>query len=200
MKLVLSTSLVLGVLLWWISRQVGVFDAPSGAPAAESTARVENRAAGPQLASARPAIPRPPPPPSVDVSADRVPPDASASDPDVTAAARRTRMQAHFAEQPVDRSWASTAQYALQDDLGKVAAEGIRLHRVECRSSLCRAEFIATSRDTATAFLESWLHQRTWTGPGFASQDDSNPDGSPRMIVFLARPGTALPASDQLAD
>jgi hypothetical protein len=196
MKFVLSASLILGVVLWWISRQVGAFEAPPGGPAAASPAAIEKRAVDPRLASARPAVPRPRPPPTVDVSADPVPPDASDSNPDVIAAARRTRMQAHFADQPVDRSWASAAQYALQDDLGKVAADGIRLHRVECRSSLCRAELIATSRDTAIAFLQSWLHQRTWTGPGFASHDDTNPDGSPRMIVFLGRPGTALPAPE----
>lgn len=193
MKLVLSAILILGVVVWWISREVGAFEATPSSPAATNSATVAKRAE-PRLDSAPQAIRRQPP--IVDVSADPAPPDASETNPEVTTAARRARMQAHFADQPVDRSWASAAQYALQDDLGKVADDGIRLDRVECRSSLCRAEIVARSRDAASAFLESWLHQRTWTGPGFASHDDPNPDGSPRMVLFLGRPGTALPASD----
>jgi hypothetical protein len=185
---------ILGVVLWWIARDVGAFEARPGVPAAASTAAIDKRAVEPRLGSARQAVPRPPP--AVDVSADPVPPDAADSNPEVIAAARRVRMQAHFAEQPVDRGWATTAQYALQDDLGKVTGDGIRVHRVECRSSLCRAEVIAASRDAANAFLESWLHQRTWTGPGFASHDETNPDRSPRMIIFLGRPGTQLPAPE----
>jgi hypothetical protein len=193
MKLVLPAGLILGAVLWWISHQVGAFEATPAAPAAASGTAVERHAVDPRLAPARQAISGPPP--AVDPSAEPASLHASESNPEAVAAARRARMQAYFADQPVDRSWASTAQYALQDDLRKVVGDGVRLQRVECRSSLCRAELTAPTRDAANAFLESWLQERTWTGPGFASHDDTDP-GSPRMILFLGRPGTALPASE----
>ena len=42
-------------------------------------------------------------------------------------------------------------------------------------------------------FGESYLRQRSWTGPLFMAADELNPDGSRRMILFAGRPGTTLP-------
>jgi len=98
---------------------------------------------------------------------------------------RRTQLQAQFAAQPIDPSWASSSKQLLNDDLGKYASADVRVRGVECRSTLCRVELAPVNRDAGQRFMEAWVRHRTWTGPGFAASDGDS------MIVFLGRPGGA---------
>jgi hypothetical protein len=113
--------------------------------------------------------------------------------PELTTADQRIFLQSRFAIEKVDVAWATTARQEVSADLAKVNANGVTLQGVECHASLCRAELVSASPEAALAFSESYLRQRTWTGPGFMSSDEQNPDGTRRTVMFLGRPGTDLP-------
>lgn len=185
--IVLSVSL-LGIAMWWLSHESRERSTRQPPAAGEIRKRVDAPIAGPTRTTRdAPVSPRPAPP--ADSAPRATPPAASSGD----VAEQRAHLQARFAAQGVDAAWASTAQQALREDLGRFTGDSVRFKDVECRSSLCRAELTPTSADAGRTFLETWLHQRTWTGPGFAAGDEATDGGAPTMVVFLGRPETALP-------
>ena len=146
-------------------------------PAAAPTPATGRAAVRPALAS-RPAAPEEP----------RLEPKAAPErTADTAIADRRAQLQAQFAGQPVDTSWATQARQQLRDDLGKFANAEVRVRDVECRSSLCRIELAAANHDAQQSFVESWVRYRTWTGSGFAVQDGD------ATIVYVSKPGVDLP-------
>jgi hypothetical protein len=191
---VLSVSLVLGGVIWWIAHEDSAASTRTAAPPRPA------RTASPEGAAVdvRPALARRADAPAPEAAAlvDPAPTTAPEARPEVSVAEQRTYLQDRFSAQGADPGWSSTARQALREDLGRPGSSDVRLENVECRSSLCRAEFVVTSQDAGNMFLESWLHQRTWTGAGFAAHDETNPDGNHRLILFLGRPGTALPYLD----
>lgn len=117
------------------------------------------------------------------------PPAADAQGPSTKD--QRVHLQARFAAETVDPAWATVARRELNDDLEHVASSDVRLRDVECHSSLCRVELNVTSSESGLAFMESWLHQRTWRGPGFAARLGEG--GDAKMVLFVGRPGAELP-------
>ncbi len=128
----------------------------------------------PVVAPAEPALPSTAPDPHVPSTDDQ-----------------RVHLQARFAAEAVDPGWASAARLDLNEDLGRVASSDVRLNAVACHSSLCRVELDLTSPESGVAFVESWLHQRAWKGPGFAARMGAG--GNLKMVMFLGRPGSELP-------
>jgi hypothetical protein len=107
---------------------------------------------------------------------------------------QRAHLQVRFAAERTDTAWATASRQALHDELGRFASADARLQEVECRSSMCRVVLTLNSPEAGTRFMESWLHERTWTGPGFVAPEDASPGGDAKsMVVFLGRPGTQLP-------
>jgi hypothetical protein len=102
-------------------------------------------------------------------------------------AEQRALLQSQFAAQQIDASWASSAREQLAADLDKYASANVRVRAVECRSTLCRVELATASHDAGVGFMEQWVRNRTWTGPGFAANA-----GDTSLIVFLGRPGSEL--------
>jgi len=192
---VLSASLLLGVVVWWLTHPRGANNRPAVDEAAETAvAPVDS-----PPAARRPALTRrfdPPPFANTVAPVDPTlptPPATAETKPELTVADQRIYLQSRFAAQKVDSGWAATARQELSDDLGRFSGKDVRLQGVECRSSLCRAEVTLTNHEAGVAFMESWVRKRTWVGPGYAANDETNPDGSARMVVFLGRPGTELP-------
>lgn len=187
---ILTGGLILGLVIWWLSHQRDAGEtAAAGDPPGAVEPSAERPAAEPRSFVRRPALPSL----LTDPPADTVPPEISASEPALSAADLRIHLQARFAAQGTDPGWASTARRELSEDLGRFGDMGVRVHDVECRSSLCRAELLLTSHEAESAFMESWLRHRSWTGPGFAASDEIGPADTPKMIMFLARPGSELP-------
>jgi hypothetical protein len=199
-KLVLSAGLILSIAIWclWQQSSSGEAPDPGGAP-------------GPASAPLAGSPPPPPRPRLVEVAtapplrvsrlsppADPVPQAEPEGRPELTVAERRAQLQSRFAVQDIDPAWASAARQELAQDLVRFGGKDARVRDVECRSSLCRAELVLTSHDAGSSFMESWLRQRAWAGPGFAANDAADPDGTPKMILFLARPGAELPQLDRL--
>jgi hypothetical protein len=187
--LVLSIVVALGLatLLWRLSRDTE----PLALPHREAPAR---RAPGlPGIAA-----PRPPVVPLVAPSLRSEPtiPERTDASPEAEVAAERVRLQARFTGEPADPAWATVARQDLTADLGRVASSDVRLESIECRASLCRAELVPATAAAGGGFLQTWLHQRSWTGPGFAATDEPHADGVPHLIVFLGRPGADLARVD----
>jgi hypothetical protein len=150
--------------------------------------------------SAAVAVPRPPVVPRVAPTPEpepkpKVSERANAS-PETEVAVERARLQARFAGELSDPAWATVARQDLTADLGRVDSNDVRIESIECRTSLCRAELVVASAAAGGAFLDTWLHQRAWTGPGFAATDQTRTDGASHLIVFLGRPGTDLARAD----
>jgi len=184
-RFILSTGLALIVatlLLWHASRR-----SPPEDTVVQLQPDVQRRSLDP---APEPAKPR-----------DRSPPAFAAAEPAQRTAApdppvpstddQRVHLQARFAAETVDSAWAGAARQELSEDLGRVASSDVRLRDVECHSSLCRVELNLTSPESGNVFVESWLHQRAWRGPGFAAHVGA--EGDVRIVMFLGRPGSDLP-------
>jgi len=185
----LLAGLFLSAMVFWLLHESGARSAweattPPGAVAAARTVDSAGRT------SER--IVSPPPALAVIASSDHAPPpgDAELSSDD-----QRAHLQAWFAGERTDTAWAVASQRALHDDFERFASADARPRDIECRSSLCRIVLTLSSPEAGSRFMESWLHERSWTGPGFVATQDTSPGGDPRssMIVFLGRPGTELP-------
>jgi hypothetical protein len=187
----LSVSLVLGAVIWWIAREDVTADTRTAAVPRSARTASPGRAA----VDVRPALARRADAPASETAplVDPAPRTAPETRPEISVAEQRTYLQDRFSAQSADPVWSSTARQELREDLGKLSSNDVRLQSVECRSSLCRAEFVLTSQEAGNTFLESWLRQRAWTGAGFAANDDTNPDSNRRLLLFLSRPGVALP-------
>ena len=189
MKLfILSAGVVLAamtLLLWRASRHD-----LSGDTAAKLEPAVQRRS---DAVAAAPVKPRDRPPPVLAAVA----PAPQTPTPDVPVPSledQRVHLQAHFAAETVDSGWASAARQELNADLGRVTNGDVRLLDVECHSSLCRVELSVADTGSGQMFLESWLHQRTWRGPGLAARLGAESDM--RMVLFLGRPHSDLPYLD----
>jgi hypothetical protein len=162
---------VLGALMYATTR---ASDTTPEATTAAPAPRARSRA--PQLAVSAPAIVAPMP----------------RAEPEVSIAGQRARLEDRFAAETRDAAWATTAQQELHADLGRFATRDVGIRDVQCRASLCRIELALATRDSASAFMESWLRQRTWTGPGVADSDVVGADGQPRMVMFVGKDGQEL--------
>lgn len=189
MKLfILSAGVVLvamTLLLWYATRH-GL----SGDAAVQLQPAVQRRSVDATAAPAKP--PDRPPPSFAAVEPTPRPPAPDAPAPSLDD--QRVHLQAHFETETVDSGWASAARQELNEDLGRVANRDVRLLGVECHSSLCRVELSLARPGSGDTFMESWLHQRTWRGPGLWARVGAESDM--RMVMFLGRPNSDLPYLD----
>ncbi|HEY0254082.1 MAG TPA: hypothetical protein VGC41_21285 [Kofleriaceae bacterium] len=119
--------------------------------------------------------------------------EAKPTDPgDFSIAQQRTRLEDRFASEKRDPAWANTAQQELHTDLGRFATREVAVRDIQCRASLCRIELALATHDAAPAFMEQWIYQRTWAGPGVADSDVVGADGQPSVVMFVGKEGQEL--------
>lgn len=92
----------------------------------------------------------------------------------------------------IDVEWAPEAEDTLQSSVGASQLEGLQVHELECRSTLCRVELgFPTSVDANEVIGELSV------APGFDMQGmadlEFEYDGTPRLYIFLAREGADFP-------
>jgi hypothetical protein len=97
-----------------------------------------------------------------------------------------TRLRARFDREPTDTSWAGDTRAQLETELGRFSGNDATVRSVDCRTSLCRVEVAVASNDAGATFVQSWLRDRTFDGPGYVTQADG------KMVMFLGRTGTEL--------
>ena len=169
---------------WWLSTEPDVPATPATAANATRTAAPIAHRHAPALAPGLAPAAR-----AVEVS----PPDRRAPDEGTapTIDEQREHLQAAFEAQPVDPGWSSGAARALDADLARFASDDIRVVRVECRATLCRAELTLASADNGDAFVQGWLRGRSVTGPGIIVTDLIGT--ALTLVVFVGKPDTDLP-------
>lgn len=169
----------LGCLVYATKPASGPAPTTTATVATEPATRARSRAARievPAPASSGPALAMSPP----------------SDEPDLSIAGQRARLEDRFAAETPDVAWATTAQQELHADLGRFATRDASIRDVQCRASLCRIELALATPDAASGFMESWLRNRTWTGPGVADNGVVGSDGQPRMVMFLSKDGLDL--------
>jgi hypothetical protein len=133
-----------------------------------------------------------------------------AVEPAETRAARRARwkeaeraheaaVEAGFAAETVDRSWAGDARQDLRSRVAAVLPSPASLRDVDCRSTMCRVEMVCADTTELRSFFDNAFlrtKDRVWNGATFAMPPQPNPDGSLGVVLYLAREGTSLPTAD----
>jgi hypothetical protein len=166
--------------------------APGPAPAAPGATDVhESAAAQPRVASP-PQLPAIAAAPALPDHAPSAPAIGAPTDDGAAAVARqREHLEARFTAEQADARWAPGARSAITDDLGRLSVPGAALRGVECRATMCRAELALGEPGAGAAFMQTWLRQRQWNGPGFAvNTSDAT------MVVYLGKIGGTLPLSE----
>jgi hypothetical protein len=114
----------------------------------------------------------------------------------------RDRFAVFFTSERVDTAWSRGAAEALTKGAQAVLPGGSRLHRVECRETLCRVEIEHASADEFRTFVQSAFFEnetRISKSGFFASALDEPSLGGPvTAIAYVAREGKGLPAPDVL--
>lgn len=108
-----------------------------------------------------------------------------------SAAAAQDEVDASFAEEPVDASWAPHAEATLRGLLEPYVARGTRIVRLECRSARCllRAEHKSEAEKRA---LEQFMRGRPRGFAGTISWNDERAGALASMHYFL-RAGARWP-------
>jgi hypothetical protein len=113
-------------------------------------------------------------------------------DQEASIAEQSLRLDARFTAEAADVRWASDTSRTITDDIQKASSRDVRIDRVECRASLCRAELAMTSLEAGNAFLETWVRQTTWQGSALFAPDPE----AKRMVIYLGKVGTTLAQLD----
>lgn len=105
-------------------------------------------------------------------------------------------IEAAFAAEPINDGWATSTRLALHDRLTALSqASSSSLRDIDCRSSICRVEVVHRDIDASRQFTQKAFadqEQQAWNGPAFMLPQQSNPDGSLAVVMYLGREGTSL--------
>ena len=96
-------------------------------------------------------------------------------------------------ESGADRELYQSAQEQIAASLDPQNLPGVTLLNLSCGSAMCRAEFKATSEDSAKLTLEKLNTLRYGTA---VSMGEPNPDGTFRTRVYFSKADTELPSDD----
>lgn len=96
------------------------------------------------------------------------------------------QLRARFAKESVDPAWANPTRAALEADFTKLGSKDTSVRSIDCRRTMCRIELVPTSPEAGAAYVQAWLRDRAFTGPGHMAQRDGV------MEMFVGREGTEL--------
>jgi len=99
---------------------------------------------------------------------------------------RGEQIETRFSRERVDATWATATRSQLEGDLGRFATKDAGVRSVDCRASMCRVEVATATRAAGEQFAESWLRDRTFTGPAWGHYSDD------AMVMYVGRDGTEL--------
>ena len=116
--------------------------------------------------------------------------DSALTEADVVAGVDST-----FDAEAADASWSSSATIEAEAALEAGLPSGSRLGKVECRSSLCRAETFHANVDEFQSFVsESFLgrERASWNGGFYAAIIDQSEDVV-SAVSYIAKEGHSVP-------
>jgi hypothetical protein len=109
-------------------------------------------------------------------------------------------MEALFASEPTDASWAREARRTAEGAVTSQLPPGSRLTAVDCRSTLCRIESNHETGEEAQRFVGALTEagKRPWNGTLTAGPVEHDArTGRTVYVTYLLREGVDLPASDE---
>ncbi len=115
------------------------------------------------------------------------------------ALAQRTAIEAGFAGEAVDGTWAAAARRDLRDKVSALLPSTSSLADVDCRASMCRVELVHREAAGSQRFMQAAFFDpkdRVWSGPGFAIPAETGSDGTVTVVLYLARDGASFPMPD----
>jgi hypothetical protein len=111
----------------------------------------------------------------------------------------RELLDVRFSAEADDGAWNAEAETLARSELARHLPEPSRLHSLECKSSLCRAEIDQPDEGGHGEYLERLLEEPpAWAGTLMASLVEYAPHRF-STVVFLGRPGTELLSDVELA-
>jgi hypothetical protein len=143
-------------------------------------------------------------------SAERKPSDADTAVADAEAAQseetrgdqRAALLEAALATQDVSAEWSQAALEQIAatvdqvlDTLSPQTSDGLELVGTDCRSTLCRIEFVHENQEVMEHVVREIPQQIGWQTNGHM-RVISNPDGSSSAVLYLSRDGYSLPKSE----
>ena len=104
----------------------------------------------------------------------------------------RSQLEDTMDQEAVDPAWATAAEDEINRSIRSVDMENIDVYGVECRARYCRVELTFAAGTDPQETMGELTRQ-----PGFAMQGmadfETDPDGTERVFVFLAREGAEFP-------
>ncbi|WP_437597606.1 hypothetical protein WMF28_33540 [Sorangium sp. So ce590] len=102
-------------------------------------------------------------------------------------------VEALYSGEPVDRSWAASAEQRLDEGLRSYFGKGSRMLSVDCRTSLCKVNVSHQGLSEQIAFVEQAFRANDyWPGARMAWRQQ-NPDGSVTSELYFVKDGEPLP-------
>lgn len=114
----------------------------------------------------------------------------------------RDRLQVFFNAEAVDSTWSREAAETLTKGIETRLPPGSRLHRVECRGTLCRIETSHLDADGFRTYAQSAFlsHETRVSSNGFFASLLGEPAAGASVtgVAYLAREGKQLPGPEAL--
>jgi hypothetical protein len=121
------------------------------------------------------------------------PAESAPATPKMTSQEVEAHVASAHAAEAVDRAWAPEAQRTLLAGLREDLPARSSLHRVDCRTSVCRIEVSHPGRAEDMQFVEHVQKgDAIWSGAGMVTRTFGE-DGSIEAVIYLAREGHGLP-------
>ena len=98
--------------------------------------------------------------------------------------------EARLRSEPSDVRWARHAEASVASGIAAGGFEGVTVHEVECRTSLCRLTIDFDDEQIRDGTFSDVLSHIPWDGIRFFRASDGDPR---RIVVYAAREGRQLP-------
>ena len=105
------------------------------------------------------------------------------------------RLDHSFLEENPDVEWSRPAEQKLQDLFRPLINKSTSLTSVQCRTTLCRVEFLHVTEEGFRNFLQSLKTAsvtREWKGEGVGGKIRTTDAEGVRSVFYLAKPGASL--------
>lgn len=102
-------------------------------------------------------------------------------------------LSGHFGREAKDSSWAATMEYNIAQSFKGEAAQGSTPRVLECRTHLCRLEVIHQDKEARKRLFAALSSALPYSLDVFSDGDGDGGQDVPNTIIFLSRPGQAMP-------
>ncbi len=85
-----------------------------------------------------------------------------------------------------DPTWGPQTESTIDESLRTFGNEHVTVHGLECRATLCRLELTIAEEGDPMGTMDGLMGRPGFTLPGMANME-TDPDGTERVFVFLAR-------------